>query len=341
MNFIKRNAPVLIIGLITVLVFVGIIAAGQTNPPTAPVLKEVPEKDLIATHSVIKGDQNAPVTLTEFSDFGCPACAAFQPLVEKVYETCNTKLKIVYRHFPLAQHKNADKAAEAAQIAAEFGKFWEYGDILYQNQTSFERADLLSYADRLGLDTERFATALDAGTYTALVREDVAAGTKLGVSFTPTFFLNNRLMIYKDFNEFQSTVVEACANAPTPSDISLETTPSVTPTKVEIVKEATAPVVSPAELDAKYGVVNVIFTETGFNPGKNYVQTGQLMRWTNKAKTAMVLMDLYDKYPELKDTVTIEPDKSFDLRLYKKGYWMFKEKTTGKIGTVAVGEKID
>src|SRR3989304_5528113 len=128
MSFIKRNMPVLVIGGLTILVFLGIIILGQNKPPISPVLTEVSDEQLYAPHSYFLGNEDAATIWVEFSDFQCPACAAFHPVVKSLAEKYPQDLKIIYRQFPLPQHKNAQKAAEAAQISGEQGKFWEYGE---------------------------------------------------------------------------------------------------------------------------------------------------------------------------------------------------------------------
>src|SRR5690606_17287626 len=97
------------------------------------------------------GPKDAKVTVVTFSDFQCPYCARATRTVEELKQFYGDKIRIAYRHFPLSQHTRATPAAEASHCADEQGKFWEYHDVLYQNQQSLEEADLTRYAEDLKL----------------------------------------------------------------------------------------------------------------------------------------------------------------------------------------------
>ena len=152
--------------------------SGQLVPP-------VSERDHAA------GDPNAPVTLVEYGDYECPHCGHAYPIVRSIQHRLGKKLRFVFRNFPLAEsHPHARHAAEAAEAAADQGKFWEMHDLLYENQDRLEDEDLIGMARRLKLDAEAIATALEDGTWTARVREDFRSGVRSGVNGTPTFFIN-------------------------------------------------------------------------------------------------------------------------------------------------------
>ena len=137
-----------------------------------------------------RGDANAPVTIVEFTDFQCPACAAMQPVLEEVLKSYGNKVRFVVRDFPLNQHENARKAAEAANAANAQGKFFEYIAMLFKNQKALDVPSLKRYASDLGLDRARFDAALDRGVYAAEVEKDVSDGELYGVGSTPTIFIN-------------------------------------------------------------------------------------------------------------------------------------------------------
>jgi len=99
---------------------------------------------------------------------------------------------LVFKHFPLGFHKSAQLAAEASMAANAQGKFWEYQDVLFQNQQTLGRADLEKYAEQVGLDMDKFKNALDSGTFKERVGEDQKLGSKSGVQGTPTIFVNGR-----------------------------------------------------------------------------------------------------------------------------------------------------
>jgi protein-disulfide isomerase len=157
------------------------------TPPQSPVFK------ITIDDQPTKGNQNAKVTVVLFTDFECPTCALAHPILEKLITEFGTQVKFVVRDFPLPQHKHAKKAAEAAEIAREHGKYWEYIALLYKNQPSLDIEELRDYAVSLGLDREEFATALNSGKYASQVERDVLDGDDIGINSTPTFFVNGRL----------------------------------------------------------------------------------------------------------------------------------------------------
>jgi protein-disulfide isomerase len=101
-------------------------------------------------------------------------------------------VKLVFKHFPLSFHKNAQKAAEATMAAHAQGRFWDMHDILFENMKALEDDKLVAYAGQIGLDTEKFKQELQSGAYAARVKEDVAEGNRVGVRGTPTLFVNGR-----------------------------------------------------------------------------------------------------------------------------------------------------
>ena len=137
-----------------------------------------------------RGAATAPVTIVEFTDFQCPACAAMHPIIDEILKSYGDKVRLVVRDFPLPIHPNARKAAEAANAAHAQGKFFEYATLLFQRQHSLDLASLKKYATELGLDRTRFDLALDKGTYAAEVQHDLVDGENYGVDQTPTIFVN-------------------------------------------------------------------------------------------------------------------------------------------------------
>ncbi len=101
---------------------------------------------------------------------------------------------MVFRDFPLANHNNAQIAAEAANCAGAQDKFWEYHDRLFENQKALDKDNLIKYAGDLQLDSEAFTACLDSGKYTADVKQDMADGQQVGVTGTPAFFINGRFL---------------------------------------------------------------------------------------------------------------------------------------------------
>ena len=137
-----------------------------------------------------RGPANAPVTIVEFTDFQCPACAAMHPVIEEVLKTYGDKIRFVVRDFPLDRHDNARKAAEVANAAHAQGKFFEYIALLFKRQNALDVPSLKKYATELGLDRVKFDAALDRGVYEAEVKRDITDGEMYGVGVTPTIFVN-------------------------------------------------------------------------------------------------------------------------------------------------------
>ena len=162
-----------------------------------------------------RGDVNAPVTVVEFTDFQCPACAAMHPVVEEVLKSYGDKVRFVVRDFPLNQHENARKAAEAANAANAQGKFFEYITLLFKNQKALDIPSLKKYASELGLDRARFDAALDRGVYAAEVKKDVTDGEMYGVGSTPTIFVNGRSTQNSECGRIKGSDRSRCLPSPT------------------------------------------------------------------------------------------------------------------------------
>ena len=137
-----------------------------------------------------RGAVNARVTLVEFTDFECPACAAMQPVLDEVLKSYGDRVRFVVRNYPLPKHSHARKAAEAADAAKAQGKFFEYTALLFKRQSALDVASLKKYATELGLERARFDAELDGGKYAGEVRQDIDDGLLYGVEGTPTIFVN-------------------------------------------------------------------------------------------------------------------------------------------------------
>jgi protein-disulfide isomerase len=162
------------------------------TPPPRPQAGGSVRMSSIVDDDPYKGDENAPVTIVEFSDFQCPFCARFfsntLSQIENDYISTG-KVKLVYRDFPLSFHPNAQPAAEAAECAREQGKFWEFHDKIFENQQALSASSYKQWASELGLDTAKFNSCVDSGKYRSEVQKDFADGSALGASGTPTFFI--------------------------------------------------------------------------------------------------------------------------------------------------------
>jgi NhaA family Na+:H+ antiporter len=142
----------------------------------------------------VRGSGGQGTTIVEYGDFECPYCGEAYPNVRELERRLGDRVRIVFRHFPLAErHPHAELAALAAEAAAAQGRFWEMHDLLFENQRALERTDILSYADGLGLDRERFEADLESPELAARVARDLASGERSGVPGTPSFFIDGHL----------------------------------------------------------------------------------------------------------------------------------------------------
>ena len=175
-------------------------------PPTPPPRRMAVK----AADGPARGPAGAPIEIIEFSDFQCPYCQRAQPAVKQVLSTFGDRVRLVYRNYPLVEiHPNARPAAEAAQCANEQGKFWPYHDRLFTDTKKLSDADLKQGAAELGLDSARFNACVDSHKFKSLVDADIRDGNAVGVSGTPAFFINGRMIVgAQPFEEFKRIIDE-------------------------------------------------------------------------------------------------------------------------------------
>ena len=139
----------------------------------------------------VHGPEDAPYTLLEYGDYECPDCGRLYVILRDLQRGIASRLRIVFRHYPLSGvHRHAQQAAEAAEAAGAQGKFWEMHTRLFEQQQALRTKDLIRYAEELGLDVERFRHELKNETHSERVRADFLAGVQNGVHGTPGLFLN-------------------------------------------------------------------------------------------------------------------------------------------------------
>jgi protein-disulfide isomerase len=131
----------------------------------------------------------------EFSDFQCPFCRAAENTLKQVRQKYGDRVKLVYMDFPLGFHQHAMDAARAARCAADQNKFWQFHDALFADQAKLSANDLKQTATAVGLDRTKFNGCFDSGGHNAGIQQDVAEGSSLGVTGTPTFFVNGRELV--------------------------------------------------------------------------------------------------------------------------------------------------
>lgn len=140
-----------------------------------------------------RGNAQARIVVAEFSDFQCPFCREAFLILKEVLPRYKDDIYFQYRHFPLTPvHREAEEAAQASMCAHEQGKFWEYHDILFENQDSLAQKPWSDLGRQIGLNNIEFEECLKSGKYKEYIQADYNEGRTLGVSATPTFFINGR-----------------------------------------------------------------------------------------------------------------------------------------------------
>lgn len=129
----------------------------------------------------VRGNPKASITIEEYSDFECPFCGQYYPIIKQVLANYSDKVRFVYKHFPLNFHPQAQKAAEASECAGEQGKFWEMHDKIFENQSGLSIEGLKRFATELRLNSQKFNTCLDSGKYAEKVRANYQEGVVRGV----------------------------------------------------------------------------------------------------------------------------------------------------------------
>lgn len=152
------------------------------------------------------GPENSPVVIVAFSDFECPYCSTVGALFAEVLAKYPKDVKIVFKEFPLAMHKQAQSAALAALAAYRQGKFWPYHDLLFENQRSLSEAKYTELAKKLGLDMDRFAKDYKAPATQQALERDIADALQAGVRGTPTIFVNGRRLKERNFKDLQQMI---------------------------------------------------------------------------------------------------------------------------------------
>ena len=207
-----------IVALATALIVLGLVWVRDTwsgnndNPtPSGAVVGGTANIKLSEDDNFVKGDDDAPVTIYEFSDYQCPFCGRFYtdtlPLIEENYVKTG-KVRLVFKDFPLESiHPEALPAAIAARCAGDQDKFWEMHDKLFENQRVLGNSNYKQWAQEFGLDAGEFADCIDSKKYLSAVRKDLVEGQQNGIQGTPGFVVAGRLISgAQPFSVFQAAI---------------------------------------------------------------------------------------------------------------------------------------
>lgn len=190
-------SPLLFIGII-VLIFGAMIYFSSSDSKSSSYL----EDENWSNSENVKGDENAPVTMIEYSDYECPACRNSYNMVEEIISEYQGQIKLVHRHFPLPFNKDAQGASIASECAGEQGKFWEMHEKLNTGKEGLKEKTLKSYAKEVGIDEEKFSECFAGNGYLDKINKQKEQGEKDEVNGTPTFFINGKQVINSGNSKF-------------------------------------------------------------------------------------------------------------------------------------------
>ncbi len=198
--------------IVVILAFVGIFAfSGHKSNSNSKSSGGTPTNH-------VEGLGKSGVTLVEYGDYQCPFCEQYYPVVKQVAAEFNDQITFQFRNFPLVSvHQNAFAGARAAEAAAAQGKFWQMHDLLYDNQSQWSESSnpvqfFQQYAQQLGLNVAQFNKDYASNKVNDAINADTAAGNKLNVKGTPTFFLNGKqIQVSANAASFESQIKQAIA----------------------------------------------------------------------------------------------------------------------------------
>jgi len=174
---------------------------------------EAPRYEIPVTEDdLARGPENAPLTVIEYADFDCPYCKTSYPVVERLLGEYAQQIRYVYRDFPLASHPRAVPAAMAAHCAGDQDKYWDYSQHLMLMRGDLSDADLTRRASDVGVDMAEFKACYEASRHEDRLQANMESGNRLGITGTPTFFINGRILIgAKPYEELKAVLDQELA----------------------------------------------------------------------------------------------------------------------------------
>tara|TARA_B100002051_G_C16742907_1_gene645474 strand:+ start:3891 stop:4577 length:687 start_codon:yes stop_codon:yes gene_type:complete len=197
--------PWVIIGIVTIVLFGGAFLISSNSAKQA--------NEGVVVQDQVKGNKEASVELVKYSDLQCPSCAQAAMVVDDILERHGDSIKFEYRHFPFLSNASA-QAALAAEAAGQQGKFYEMHDMIFQNQAEWSggaaaNTFFAKYAEEIGLDMDQYRRHLGSSVLRDRIQSQFNGGREIGVTGTPTFFLNGERLVYETYEQFEAQIVAA------------------------------------------------------------------------------------------------------------------------------------
>lgn len=187
------------------------ITSAQNKSLQIVSIENIYEIDVLG--SPFKGPVEAPVEIVIFSDFQCPYCSKLVPMLEQVMDLYPKEVKVVFKNYPLRNHKYARQAAVAALAANEQGKFWPFHDGLFENYAQIDETKIIALADKLGLDREQFQRDMKNQKIWAQINKDTQEAKKVGVHGTPTVMINGKQLQDRSVEGFRARIAKELSRA--------------------------------------------------------------------------------------------------------------------------------
>jgi protein-disulfide isomerase len=214
----RRYLPFVIVGAVALLTVGGGALLYRAKRPAALTIPKDRTTSGLDQSTHVRGNPKAAITLEEFGDFECPPCAKLAPVITQIERDYGQELRVIFHHFPLMTHAHARQAAFAAEAAGLQDRFWEMHDLLYREQEVWSKAVDIhplfnAYAGTLGLNIDRFKKDMESDQMKLRVNSDEKRGNEIGVTTTPTVFINNRAVAPPSLNDagLRSAIKEAGA----------------------------------------------------------------------------------------------------------------------------------
>lgn len=332
---IRRNKTLMIlVGVAVLLVALIWISSNRTKDTSQESsLIVLQEKDFVEPYTPTLGEPDAHFTLVVVNEFTCNDCVAIVPVVKDLYRAYSSILRLAFRHFP-TDNAQSLSAAKAAQAAHKQDAFWEYHDKLFENHQNLSDKALIEYARALGLDAAEFEDIMDSREVQEEINNDLEFAKRAQLEKAPAVFLNGRKIVFTTADSLKRQVENELQIY-----LARVNSASLDPTKEVVIEKGVPKSETPRikSLRAQKNAVFVInYTNSGFNPKTAEVAVGQRVKWVNTTSNTITFNFTRNKsYPDLGDSITLEPGASKEFTAEIKDVIAYTEEITDNFGYVS------